>query len=300
MRNRTKRLGALGATALVALVVIGSSGVAQAATTTTVAGGSTTTTTLPPQKSVHGSTSNTNNCISALNPPIQPGGPDKIGVTISSNAFPQPHEGDPIKLTGTSVSISIPASLLQVGVSAGIIFDGQQIPSQLTMVIGGSNTTQKTHKFVANSTVTVHVIGGQAQPLTSTLALPNSTWTPTSKFDPVSFTEQSMVIKSTIDLTSQLGIVLFATFTCKPAGTVDFMDIGGLTVPSTTTTVATTTTTIATTTVAPTVAPQATNTNTLPRTGSETGWLLALAVVLLSLGLFVLRASGFRPTRSRP
>ena len=300
MRNKTKRLGALGATALVALVVIGSSGIAQAATTTTVAGGSTTTTTLPPQKSVHGSTSNTNNCQSTLNPPIQPGGPDKIGVTISSDAFPQPHEGDPIKLTNTKVGISIPASLLQVGVSAGIIFDGQQIPSTLTLVVAGSNTTQKTHKYVASSTVTVHVIGGQAQPLTSTLNLPNFTWTPTSKFDPVSFTEQSMAINSTIDLTTQLGLVLYATFTCKPAGTVDFMDIGGLKAPPTTTTVTTTTTTIATTTVAPTVAPSATTANQLPRTGSQTGWLLALAVVLLSLGLFVVRASGFRPNRSRP
>jgi LPXTG-motif cell wall-anchored protein len=297
VRNKTKRLGALGATALVALVVIGSSGIAQAATTTTV-GGSTTTTTLPPQKSVHGSTNNNNNCQSALNPPIQPGGPDNIGVTLSTDAFPQPHEGDPIKLTNSKVSISIPASLLQVGVGAGIITDGQKIPSQLALVVAGSNTTQATHKYVVNSTVTVHVIAGQAQPLTSTLNLADTTWTPLSKFQGVSFTEKSMVITSTIDLTSSLGIVLIATFTCKPAGTADFMAIGGISVPVTTTTV--TTTTIATTTVAPTVAPQATNTNTLPRTGSETGWLLALAVVLLSVGLFALKASGRRPTRSRP
>ena len=300
MRNKTKRLGALGATALVALVVIGSSGVAQAATTTTVAGGSTTTTTLPPQKSVHGSTNNINNCQSALNPPIQPGGPDKIGVTISSDAFPQPHEGDPIKLTNTKVSISIPASLLQVGVSVGIIFDGQQIPSTLTLVVAGSNTTQKTHKYVASSTVTVHVIGGQAQPLTSTLNLPNFTWTPTSKFDPCRSPRSRWSSSRRSTSRTSSGSSLFATFTCKPAGTVDFMDIGGLTAPATTTTVTTTTTTIAPTTVAPTVAPAATTANQLPRTGSQTGWLLALAVVLLSLGLFVVRASGFRPTRSRP
>lgn len=292
MKNKTKRLGALGATALVALVVIGPmAGMANGATTTTTSG-STTSTTLPTQKSVHGSVTNTNHCVSTLDPPIQPGGATNIGVTLSTDAFPQPHEGDPIKLTNTKVTISIPATLLQVGVDANIITDGQVIPSNLKLAITGSGTTQGQHIYSIDSSVTVHVNNGVAQPLTASLNLPSTTWTPVNKSTDVFFGEKSMTITSTIDLTQSLGIVLTATFKCTPSGSAQVVAIGGLGAAGTTTTTAAPTTTAAGT-VAPTTTPisaAAPAANTLPRTGSNAGWLIALAVACITAGLFALRS----------
>ena len=80
MRNKAKRLSALGATALVALVVIGPTAAsAQVETTTT---GEATTTTLPEQKSVHGATTSQNACKSHLDPQIADDGTPTIGVSV--------------------------------------------------------------------------------------------------------------------------------------------------------------------------------------------------------------------------
>jgi len=291
VRNKAKRLSALGATALVALVVIGPTAASAQVTTTT---GGATTTTLPPQKSVSGSVSSQNNCQSKLDPPIQPPGATKIGVSVSSDAFGQPHEGNPITLSNTKGTISVPASLLQVGVDAGIITDGMQIPSTLKFVIAGSSTTQQTHTYSISATVTVHVSGGVAQPLTSSFNLPDTTWTPVSSSQQVNFSEKSMVITSTLDLSSSIGLIVTATFTCT-GNNATFVALGGLAPPSTTTTQATTTTVAPPTVpVTPATVPPTTGGNTLPRTGSNTGLLLALAVGLLTAGLFALKATSRR------
>ena len=296
MRNMAKRLGALGATALVALVVIGPvSASAQVVTSTTA-----TPTTLPPQKSVHGSSYSQNQCASHLNPSIAADGTPKIGVSVQTDAFGQPHEGKPITLSNTKATVSIPADLLQLGVNAGIIFDQQQIPSTIDFVLGGDGTTQQTHKYTVHATVTVHVTGGVAQPLSSTFSLPNTTWTPVNQQASVFFREKSMLITSVIDLSSTIGQVIIATFSCSGAGAPQILALGGLAAPVTTTTVAAPTTTAAPTTAAPAVtaaAPAATN--VLPRTGSNAGLLLAVAVGLLSAGLFALKATGRRSAKSR-
>jgi len=275
--------------------VIGPSA-ASAQVTTTTAGA--TTTTLPEQKTITGSATSQNNCTSVLNPPIQEGGNTKIGVTMSSTAFGQPHLGKEISLTNTKATISIPADLLQLGVDAGIIFDNQQIPSTVNLVIAGDGTTQKTHAFTINSTVTVHVTGGVAKPLTSTLNLPNTKWTPVSQEQDVFFHEKSMTITSTIDLSASLGITVIATFTCSGRAP-DFIALGGLTAPATTTSAAPVTTVAPTTAVAPVTQAAPTEPTELPRTGSNTGLLLAMAVGLLSAGLFALKATGRRAARSR-
>ena len=289
MRNKAKRLSALGATALVALVVIGPAAAsAQVETTTTTSGA--TTTTLPPQKTAHGSATSQNNCHSHLDPQIAADGTPKIGVTVSSDAFGQPHEGKPITLSNTKATVSIPADLLQLGVDAGIIFDGQTIPSVVKFVIAGSATTQKTHTYTVNATVTVHVTGGIAQPLSSTVNLPDTNWTPVSINQQVNFSEKSLLITSTIDLSSSIGLIVTATFNCAGTGAT-IVALGGLAPPSTTT--STTTTTTATTVP---VTPQAVTPGptVLPRTGSNTGVLLALAVGLLTAGLFALKATSRR------
>jgi hypothetical protein len=296
VRNKAKRLSALGATALVALVVIGPAAAsAQVETTTT---GEATTTTLPPQKSIHGAATSQNHCVSHLEPAgLADDGVPIIGVSMSSDAFGQPHEGKPITLSNTKATISIPADLLQLGVDAGLVFDNQQIPSVAKLIVNGKGTTQQTHTYTVSTTVTVHVNGGVAQPLSSTFALPDTTWTPQSIDKQVDFSERSLNITSTIDLSTVIGFIVTATFNCNGTGTA-FVSLGGLAAPTTTTTVA------PPPTPAPSVTEAATTTTTpgggtLPRTGSSSGLLLALAVGLLTAGLFALKATSRRSDVAR-
>lgn len=304
MRNKTKRLGALGASALVALVVIGPmAGISSAADTTTT--GTATSTTLPKQVKVSGTETDNNNCVSVLDlgSPGTPGQQD-IGVTMSADAFPAPHLGDPITLTNTQVTLSIPATLLQLGVTAGIIFDNQVIPSVVNVKVLGVGTKEKSHTFNIHSTVTVHVDGdGNAQPLDATLPLGNTKWTPNSNMTDVFFSQGNVSIVSTINLISTLGIIATATFTCDPRTSATFLAIGGAGAAATTTTKPQPATTIPTTastsggTSATTVVAGGTTvpvgaTAQLPRTGSNSGLLLALAIVSISLGLFALKTSG--------
>ena len=297
MRNKAKRLSALGATALVALVVIGPTAAsAQVETTTT---GEATTTTLPEQKSIHGQSNTQNSCVSHVEPAgLAEDGVPKVGVIFASDAFGQPHLGKQITLSNTKLTLNIPASILQLGVDAGLVFDGQTIPSVVKAVVAGAGTTQKTHTYTINSVVTVHVNGGVAQPLSATVNLPDTNWTPVSIEKDVFFEEQSVLITSTLDLSATLGLIVTATFNCKGTG-ADFLALGGLGAV-TPTTAPPTVATVAPTTAAPvTVAPAATDPGTLPRTGSNAGLLLAVAVGLLTAGAFALRATSRRSDVAR-
>jgi hypothetical protein len=299
VRNKAKRLSALGATALVALVVIGpTAAFAQEETTTT---GEATTTTLPEQKSVHGAATSQNACKSHLDPQIADDGTPTIGVSVSADAFGQPHLNQPITLSNTKATVSIPADLLQLGVDAGIIFDGQTIPSVVKFVIEGKGTTQKTHSYTVNATVTVHVTGGVAKPLSSTVSLPDTTWTPVAGSD-VFFSEKALNITSTIDLSNQIGIVVTAFFTCSGTG-ASFIALGAFGLPGAPPSTLPPPSVTAATTAAPPVTgaavPPGGTSGTLPRTGSSSGLLIALAVGLLTAGLFALKATSRRSDVAR-
>jgi hypothetical protein len=299
VRNKAKRLSALGATALVALVVIGpTAAFAQEETTTT---GEATTTTLPEQKSVHGTATSKNACKSHLDPQLADDGTPTIGVSVSADAFGQPHLNQPITLSNTKMTVSIPADLLQLGVDAGIIFDGQTIPSVVKFVIEGKGTTQKTHSFTVNATVTVHVTGGVAQPLSSTVSLPDTTWTPVADSD-VFFSEKSLFITSTIDLSNQIGVIVTATFNCTGTGAT-VIGLGAFGPPGAPpSTLPPPPVTAATTAAAPVTqaaVPPGGTSGTLPRTGSSSGLLIALAVGLLTAGLFALKATSRRSDVAR-
>src|SRR5262249_4435951 len=92
----------------------------EAPTTTTVPP---TTTTVPEQKSVPVTGSNTNKCVQTIyigdpadgNTLGDPTFAD-VGVTFTAKAFPQPHLGDPIQLTGANLHITVAAAVLQAGV----------------------------------------------------------------------------------------------------------------------------------------------------------------------------------------
>lgn len=297
-RAATRRT-AVYATAL--LMVAGlfaiAAGSANAATTTTTVSTTTTsagptTTTVPvPQVKIHGSTADKNNCTSNLDPPVQPPGTLIIGVGLATDGFPQPHEGDPITLSNTKLTVSVPASTLQLGIDAGIIKAGDVIPSTVTLVVTGNGTKEGSHTYVIAAKSTIVVKAGKAQPLTSTVALPNTTWTPLNNKNEVSFAEKSLLIVAKIDLTSSGIGILTVTFACTPGSAPTFLALGaqGTAIP-TTSTLATTSST--STTLAPTTAtaPHVLTTR-LPRTGSTTAPLLILAAILIELGLLTIAAA---------
>lgn len=257
-------------------------------TTTTVATTSTTafvpssTTTIPgaTQKTVHSSAADVNNCTSVLVPQLQPNGTTRITVTVASDAFPQPHRGDPITLSNTTLGVQIPAALLQLGVQANLIHDGDVIPADIALVIDGHNTTPTSHTLNVSTSATIHVKNGQALPLSATLPVPATKWTPTDKTATVFFVEKSMTIVARLTLPS-IGLIT-VTFTCAPSHGPSFAALGanGAAVLPTTTT-----NTLGTTPTAPSAAAAAAAAAQLPRTGFDAWPWVGLGALCVALGL---------------
>jgi len=265
-------------------------------TTTTT---TTTTTTLPPttttgkagQTTIHDSGVDVNNCTVVLDPNLQPPGKSDITVTVATDASPQPHFGDPITLSGTTLTLKIPAALLQVGADAGLIKNGDQVPSTIKLTVAGSDTTEGKHTYSVNSTATIVIKGGKAQPLEATVGLPNTVWHPVDGTSDVHFTQVSMGIVSKLNLPGIGNVTV--TFTCDPRTSGEFIAVGA--------------TGVASTTVPPTLPPNTTpgsggsggsvtpqangGSSVLPVTGSSSAPLFAIGAGLASLGLLALGGS---------
>jgi hypothetical protein len=218
-----------------------------------------------------------------------------VGVTVSGSAFPQPHLGEPIKLTKTQLKIAIGADILQAGLQGDppLIHDGMQVPSKLQFVFTGANTTEKQHVFTASATQTIHVKNGQAQPLTAVVPLPATTWHPSPKNADVVFGEKSMTITASIMLGT---LAATAVFDCHPAPRLllspAIVDEGApppttTTVPSTVTTAAVTTTT----TVVTDPGQTGSGGGSLPRTGASWVLLLVLAAAAIDIGIVMVGAT---------
>jgi hypothetical protein len=262
------------------------------ATTTTTTTTTTTvpqTTTTPPvgQTTVHGSDTAINGCTLHLNPPLQGDSTPNVTVTLASDASPQPHLGDPITLSGTTLGLGIPASILQAGVDANLIKGGDKVPSTATVVVAGSNTVEQTHAYSVQQTATIKVVGGKAAPLNVKLSLSNTTWTPVNNTSDVLFTEKSLKIVSTLSLPG-LGEIT-ATFTCAPKTTLLFVALGATGAPATTGGGGTTPTSAGGpggggTTGGPVVS----GAQELPRTGSNPWPLVVVAAGFIDLGMLAI------------
>jgi hypothetical protein len=240
-----------------------------------------TTTTIVEQGSKAGSASNVNNCPYS-SPDVDLGSPPPVAnitAKISTVGFPQPHLGQPITLSGTTVELTFPAEFLQVAVNANVT----NLPdSSASLTIAGSNTTQKTKTI--NFTVPGGPIpldgSGNAKAVTVKVSLPNTTWTPANGTDDVVFSEKSLKLKTVLDV----GFEVHVNIDCAPNGSMQFLALGaqGEAAPTTTTPIgteggATTTTTAAGTPV--------TQSGTLPRTGGNVLLLFVLAAMLIDLGI---------------
>jgi hypothetical protein len=240
------------------------------------------------QVTIHGSVTSTPSCLTTLVPPLQPPAQTPLTVTIATDAFAQPHKGDPITLSKTTATIGIPGSIVAQGVDLGFVAVGDTIPGNVTFVLAGDGTKEGSHTYHFHEAPKIVSVGGHIQPLTATVSLPDTTWTPNNATDPVFFNEQKLTIASTIDLGSSIGVVT-NSFDCNPSATVVALSAQGSAPP---------------TPEPPTSLPvvpgsiSGSDSGVLPRTGTNVWMWLAPSVLLISLGLLALGATGRR--RRRP
>lgn len=249
---------------------------------------------------VHGSATDVYHCTSTFNPAGAQSAPQRLGVTISSDAGPQPPGNGPITLSNTTVSISLPASFLQTGVDAGIFGDGQTFPVTISPVVAGSNTVEATHVYDGeNATTTVHVVGGVAQPLEATVRLPDTTWHPVRPDLDFVFSGKSVRVVVIIDFLSSIAPTVL-TSECVPSAERDFVALGTLCAVTSdcsgteATTTAAPTSTVVDQSNPSTAVPGAT---TLPRTGSSSGYAVFFGLSCIAAGALLLtrrRTNGVR------
>jgi hypothetical protein len=269
-------------------------------TTTTAPAGSTTTvpattTTVPQtvQGEVFGTGTNVNPCTTKLNPSLAPlivDSPTTVTITISSKASPQPHLGQTITLSDTSVTVSVPPTLLKIGYEKGVLTNGEVIPSTLTLVVGATNATPATRSFVKKASPKLVVNDPTPSDpangdetiaaLTVTSALPSTTWTPTSNTADVIFSEKSATIVAGLTIG---GTAFTDTITCAPhAPANSFVAVGATGSVTTTTNAGVGVQAVTTTTAAPAA-------GTLPFTGSKNVALwLVLAAICLDAGIVLM------------
>jgi Prealbumin-like fold domain len=256
-------------------------------------------TTLPSgtQVTIHGSATSTTSCLTTLVPPLQAPTQTPITLTVATDAFAQPHKGDPISLSNTTAAISIPGTLVAQGVQLGFVHVGDTIPANVTFQLAGDGTKQQTHTYQFHIAPKITSAGGHIQPLVTKVSLPDTTWTPNNATDPVFFVEKKLTIASTINLGSAVGTVT-NTFACEPGATVVALSAQGSQPP-----------TGGPSTSAPgggggvvgaagSGVLSGTGSGTLPRTGTNVWAWLAPAVLLISAGLLVLGATGRKRRRT--
>jgi hypothetical protein len=252
-----------------------------APTTTTTPESTTSTTVSVEQRKIHGESTDANACILTVNPDLLHTGavPVQIPVKISTDAFPQPHKGDPITLSNAHLTVTVPAAVVQGGVDNNLVKDGTVMPSTASLIVGGSSTTEGTHTYSASASPKAVVNNGVAEPLSVVFDLPDTTWHPLNDSDPVIFTETSGNFVATLMLSPTYPI--HVQFACAPSSAPPFVALAaqGSELPPTTTTTFGSQGSTTTTTVAPT------GPTTLPRTGGGIAFLLVLAALCVDLGM---------------
>jgi hypothetical protein len=221
-----------------------------------------------------GSATTDNGCTATYDPAVQPLSQAAVGVTVATDAFPEPHLGDAITLFNTQLTVAIPAAAIQPLGDLGLVADGTTVPLQMTLPIAGSNTTESTQTLSVTGTTTARVISGVAQPADVTVDLPNTVWHPVDASMPVSFTQPAFTIAASSGPTAALGLVVTLTLDCTPTSPPPtILTLGsGISVTMTTTAVSTTTTTttVSTTTTTTTDPPATTTTTDPPATTTTT------------------------------
>ena len=159
--------------------------------------------------------------------------------------------------------------------------------------MNGDNTKEGKQTYSVKSTVAIHVVAGQAQPLKASVALKDTTWHPKDPNKQVNFTEKSMKISSAVKLDIVPGGLVTATFVCNPdpillVGAVSAQPGQDTTPP---TTAGGPVTTAAVTTTVVTDPNSANGGGSLPRTGANWVLLLVLAAAAIDIGIVMVGAT---------
>ncbi len=122
------------------------------------------------QGTTSGSMSNDNTCASTLRPvfPLIPDSVTTIPIVMSGSASPDPHLGDPITLSNTQLTVTVPSTIYLDAYESGLIADGQVIPAEIDVTIAGSHTEEGTRTETATGSVTLHVHDPDGIPLRAT------------------------------------------------------------------------------------------------------------------------------------
>lgn len=247
---------------------------------------------------VHGSATVLNHCSVILLPALIPASVShRVEITMASDASPQPHGIGPITLSNTSVEMRIGANLFQGPVDSGFMGDGFTMPATVSVTLGGTNTTEAARTFTQSMTLTLHVVGGKAGPLVSTLQLPDSVWHPVSSNADLLFSQESARIVLTLDLSSTLGATLVHTSTCRPLSVRPFVVLAVSSGPPPPP-VSTTAAPPSAFTGPPISGPTTTVGGTaLPRTGSTSGYAVLVGSSCIAAGALLLGRSRKNWTR---
>jgi Calx-beta domain len=172
---------------------------------------------------ISGSATDVIACTQTNDPPLLPPSTVILSVASSTDASPEPHGGNLITLSNTTVTFTFPGAFIQAGVGV-FLHDGSVLPAVIDPVLAASNTSEATHAYSVASAATVHVLGGIAQPLSWTASLPNTTWHPIDGHKPVVVTEQSVQTSTALVLGTQ---TLTTTFACTPSAPSPIVTIDG-------------------------------------------------------------------------
>jgi hypothetical protein len=244
------------------------------ATTSTT--GATTTTTAPTTTTTQPSTTTTTSIVvGSQNYDIGcqnnvQAGFSQAEAALSGAAPSSASVGSPFTVHNLQVTASLPAPLISAGVGLGVLHDGQTVNGTVSATIAAVGATPASVDLSGPGSGTIHAPGGVAQPLSITVNLPDTQWTPTAstvtlalgktgdlKNDGVTSANGASAIT---DGSVELGAAVFGAspdvfLVCKP-GTVDsggaftaasstppFVTVGGGGGTTTTTIGGTTTTT---------------------------------------------------------
>ena len=151
-------------------------------------------------------------CEATSIPALLPSQPISINLDTTGTAVAG--AANTITLKATTVSVSVPGSEIQPAVDAGVVLDGATEPVSFAVTVTGTNTTEATQTLHAGANMTLQVVSGVAQPLTQTVALPDSTWHVVHAGPLATFTNTATTVSVSVTL-SGFGTVV-ANLTCTP------------------------------------------------------------------------------------
>jgi hypothetical protein len=183
-------------------------------TTSTTTTTPTTSTTTATATTVTGSHTYDATCSNSVTPDMS-----TITFTLTGTAPSQVQAGSPISLTAQSWTIDVPGAVLQAGIGLGLLNPGDIVQGSVQAGVFASNTVEGTVTSpdlpVAIGPIAVDN-GGQAQPASTTFAVPDMTWTAVG--GDVAFEMGHTTMLVTIG-------PLKVTFTCDPASSGQAFDV---------------------------------------------------------------------------